>query len=210
MDVYNPILTGYGIDILFINTLGYDKEDKFIIVDYISCINPKRHKSEIEKLQPYNIRYNKQLLIQILFYFYDKCLYYLIMTTEQQENLFTNYIEQGNPENEEGDVSLLVDLSEMINQYFIDKNILQLLKPFLSNARIIEGSTISSAKLSDSLAPLIEGFEEEEELGGGSGKMSKKNIRKSYYKKQTIKRNKKKHTSRKHKKGKKSKKTRKQ
>ena len=158
----------------------------------------------------YNIRYNKQLLIQILFYFYDKCLYYLIMTTEQQENLFTNYIEQGNPENEEGDVSLLVDLSEMINQYFIDKNILQLLKPFLSNARIIEGSTISSAKLSDSLAPLIEGFEEEEELGGGSGKMSKKNIRKSYYKKQTIKRNKKKHTSRKHKKGKKSKKTRKQ
>ena len=38
--------------------------DKFIIVDYISCINPKRHKSEIEKLQPYNIRYNNWKVIQ--------------------------------------------------------------------------------------------------------------------------------------------------
>jgi hypothetical protein len=51
MKVYDPILVGYGIDILFMWTLGTDKEDKYVIVDYISCVNPIRIKREIDKLQ---------------------------------------------------------------------------------------------------------------------------------------------------------------
>lgn len=60
MDNYNPLLTGYGIDILFIHILGIEHRDKFVIVDYISCINlnkEDRH-SEIDRLQPLEIRRN--------------------------------------------------------------------------------------------------------------------------------------------------------
>lgn len=69
MKVYDPILTGYGIDILFMWTLGTDKEDKYVIVDYISCVNPVRHKKEIDKLEIVSTRienWNKiQEILQI-------------------------------------------------------------------------------------------------------------------------------------------------
>ena len=52
MKKYDPILTGYGVDILFINILGVEEENKYVIVDYIHCINPKSEIREIDKLQP--------------------------------------------------------------------------------------------------------------------------------------------------------------
>ena len=64
MDNYNPLLTGYGIDILFLYTLGIEREDKYVIVDYISCINPLKNNSEIDKLQPLAIRFNTWKQIQ--------------------------------------------------------------------------------------------------------------------------------------------------
>lgn len=57
MEKYNTELTGYGIDILFINILGIENDSKYVIVDYISCINPRR-KSEIDSLQPIKERLN--------------------------------------------------------------------------------------------------------------------------------------------------------
>jgi len=64
MDIYNPLLTGYGIDILFQHRLGINRENKYVIVDCISCINPKREESEIEKLQPLQTRFQTWKKIQ--------------------------------------------------------------------------------------------------------------------------------------------------
>jgi hypothetical protein len=64
MKIYNTTLTGYGIDILFLYALGIYKENKYVIVDYISCVNPKKKEREIDKLEPYPVRYNKWKMIQ--------------------------------------------------------------------------------------------------------------------------------------------------
>ncbi len=64
MEKYNPLLTGYGIDILFLHILGLHHENKYVIVDYISCINPIKNESEIDKLQPLTIRFNTWKKIQ--------------------------------------------------------------------------------------------------------------------------------------------------
>jgi hypothetical protein len=64
MKVYDPILVGYGIDILFLWALGTSEENKYVIVDYISCINPKRVKREINKLESESVRVNKWYKIQ--------------------------------------------------------------------------------------------------------------------------------------------------
>ena len=64
MDNYNPLLTGYGIDILFMNILGVESRNKFVIVDYISCINPNKDDSEIEKLQPLETRITNWKIVQ--------------------------------------------------------------------------------------------------------------------------------------------------
>jgi len=64
MERYNADLTGYGIDMLFLYALGIDKENKYVVVDYISCVNPKKKEREIDKLEPYPIRYNKWKMIQ--------------------------------------------------------------------------------------------------------------------------------------------------
>lgn len=64
MKVYDPILTGYGIDILFMWTLGTDEENKYVIVDYISCVNPIRIKREIDKLEIVSTRINNWNNIQ--------------------------------------------------------------------------------------------------------------------------------------------------
>ena len=64
MNNYNPLLTGYGIDILFLYTLGLERENKYVIVDYISCINPTKVDSEIDKLQSLPIRFNIWKTIQ--------------------------------------------------------------------------------------------------------------------------------------------------
>ena len=58
MEKYDVSLTGYGIDILFIHSLGSHIENKYVIVDYISCVNPIKKEREIDKLQPYSKRYN--------------------------------------------------------------------------------------------------------------------------------------------------------
>jgi len=53
MEIYDPILVGFGIDWLFLWYLGKDKK-KYAIIDSISCVNPKNKntdKREIEKLQ---------------------------------------------------------------------------------------------------------------------------------------------------------------
>jgi len=40
MDYYDPILIGWGIDLLYMWVLGLEKEDKYAIIDIISCFNP--------------------------------------------------------------------------------------------------------------------------------------------------------------------------
>lgn len=40
MVAYDPELIGWGIDYLFIQTLGLDHKDKYAIIDSIPCINP--------------------------------------------------------------------------------------------------------------------------------------------------------------------------
>jgi hypothetical protein len=54
MEIYDPILVGWGIDYLFIWYLGEYEKDKYAIVDEIQCVNPffENRKREIEILQP--------------------------------------------------------------------------------------------------------------------------------------------------------------
>jgi len=58
MDIYDPILVGWGIDYLFLWKLNHNLKNKFSIIDKISCINPKtpEDQREINNLQPQNIR----------------------------------------------------------------------------------------------------------------------------------------------------------
>lgn len=56
MEIYDPILVGYGIDWLFIWKLGQYHKNKYAIIDTISCVNPKR-KSSIDILQNLNVRF---------------------------------------------------------------------------------------------------------------------------------------------------------
>lgn len=56
MEIYDPVLVGYGIDYLFIWHLGKDQERKYAIVDAIKCINPFFEVREIDVLQPFNDR----------------------------------------------------------------------------------------------------------------------------------------------------------
>lgn len=58
MKIYDPILVGYGIDYLFIWYLGIENEDKYAIIDSISCINPTTKIREIDKLQKLYERQN--------------------------------------------------------------------------------------------------------------------------------------------------------
>jgi hypothetical protein len=53
MEIYDPILVGRGIDYLFIWYLGEKMEDKYAIVDDITCINPyyQDREREIDILQ---------------------------------------------------------------------------------------------------------------------------------------------------------------
>jgi hypothetical protein len=60
MDVYDPVLVGWGIDWWFLNLLQPDIKGKVAIVDAISCINPlddsKGGIREIDQLQKLNER----------------------------------------------------------------------------------------------------------------------------------------------------------
>jgi len=58
MEVYDPILVGWGIDYLFLWHLNFRLTDKFAVVDRISCVNPKTDERdrEISKLQKTNVR----------------------------------------------------------------------------------------------------------------------------------------------------------
>ena len=40
MEYYDPILIGWGIDLLYMWVLGLEKENKYAIIDIISCFNP--------------------------------------------------------------------------------------------------------------------------------------------------------------------------
>jgi len=54
MNMYEPsLITGFGLDYFFIWCLGKDKEDKYAVIDFINCINPKTDESnrEIYKLE---------------------------------------------------------------------------------------------------------------------------------------------------------------
>ena len=65
----------------------------------------------------YGITYDKILLKQLLYYIFDRSLHYLIMTPEQRENLFTNYVRTAS-DLAGGDITILYDLSECVNEYF--------------------------------------------------------------------------------------------
>jgi hypothetical protein len=56
MEIYDPILVGYGIDYLFIWHLGQEHTHKYAIIDGIKCINPFFDVREIDILQPLNER----------------------------------------------------------------------------------------------------------------------------------------------------------
>ena len=58
MEIYNPILVGWGIDWLFLWYLGHENQDKFAIIDSIPCINPYSEIREIDILQSSTIRRN--------------------------------------------------------------------------------------------------------------------------------------------------------
>ena len=73
MEIYDPILVGRGIDYLFIWYLGENVEDKYAIVDEITCMNPyyPDKEREIDILQPpierfriWNIIKNKYNIIE--------------------------------------------------------------------------------------------------------------------------------------------------
>ena len=55
MEVYDPILVGWGTDLWFMEVLGPDLEGRVAVVDEISCINPhdisKNNQREIDQLQ---------------------------------------------------------------------------------------------------------------------------------------------------------------
>lgn len=58
MEIYDPLLVGYGVDYLFLWYLGAFN-NKFAIVDHIQCVNPKYEGTrEICKLQSIDIRIN--------------------------------------------------------------------------------------------------------------------------------------------------------
>jgi hypothetical protein len=59
MEIYNDSLTGYGIDYLFLIHLGIEHDDKYMIVDKISCINPHSEIREIDLLEKKEIRIDK-------------------------------------------------------------------------------------------------------------------------------------------------------
>lgn len=56
MKVYDPVLIGWGIDYLFIQTLGKEHQDKFIIVDQISVCNPIKSVRELSLVEGYEQR----------------------------------------------------------------------------------------------------------------------------------------------------------
>ena len=52
MKYYDPILIGWGIDYLYIWCLGKDVQNKYALIDYISCINPHDNtKNGVRELQ---------------------------------------------------------------------------------------------------------------------------------------------------------------
>jgi hypothetical protein len=59
MEIYNDNLTGYGVDYLFLIYLGIEHEDKYMIVDKISCINPNSETREIDNLESQELRIQK-------------------------------------------------------------------------------------------------------------------------------------------------------
>ena len=48
MAAYDPVLIGWGIDYLFIQTLGRHEKDKYIVVDKVAVCNPIRVPRELE------------------------------------------------------------------------------------------------------------------------------------------------------------------
>jgi hypothetical protein len=56
MQVYDPVLVGYGMDWWFLHTMGADLSGKVAVIDEIICVNPhERTKTgvrEIDRLQP--------------------------------------------------------------------------------------------------------------------------------------------------------------
>jgi hypothetical protein len=56
MEAYSPELIGWGIDYLFIQVLGKDRPDKYIIVDEVKVTNPARYPREISLVEGYRNR----------------------------------------------------------------------------------------------------------------------------------------------------------
>jgi len=51
MTVYDPLLCGFGVDLLFMWHLGSGKKHKYAVIDKISCINPRVEVRKIDQLQ---------------------------------------------------------------------------------------------------------------------------------------------------------------
>lgn len=103
----------------------------------------------------YDITYEKILLRQLLYYIYDRSLHYLIMTQEQKENLFTNYVRTAN-NNDDGDITILYELSVCVNEYFKSNEFLpDFINIFNQTPLPIQpGATISGASLKLPLEPI--------------------------------------------------------
>lgn len=66
MELYDPVLTGWGIDLWYMDLFGYHPK-KIAIVDDITCINPhddtKGGQREIELLEKKNVSIENWLKI---------------------------------------------------------------------------------------------------------------------------------------------------
>ena len=64
------VVFSYGLDYFFIWCLGKDKEDKYAVIDFIKCINPKTNESnrEIYKLESIDESVKKWKIIRFELY----------------------------------------------------------------------------------------------------------------------------------------------
>jgi len=165
----------YGSSITSYNFTG--NAENFTIT-ITTAADSSRLTCKKEEDESYSVIYDILLLKQLLMFIYDKCLFYLIITNDQYENLFSKYIgrisadgrsQQVSVEAEGGDLSILFEISDTVNTYFKDKRILTRMRDIPALNAIPAGiNNISSVELdkpgSDQLAPLIDGSATRDEI----------------------------------------------
>ena len=162
-------LANYNASTIFYATGGYvatidGANSKNFSITVATTAGKSRMKFVFNSLtNSYDITYDKILLKQLLYYIFDRSLHYLIMTPEQKENLFTNYVRTAS-DLAGGDITILYDLSDCVNEYFkSDEFLPNFIKIFIQKPTqhkiatplpIPAGATISRASLKLPLEPI--------------------------------------------------------